>query len=128
MAFYSCSRVTFFCLAGIFFLFVLFFDVWQKKWKRFVLDFFIGFMQMPLWIILGIAILGIFPALIYSYFSGIWLLVGVLLWIAPHTTMTIKAIWRKDWFDMACSIAGILAIISLCIFIYFWDLAKMFSE
>ena len=33
-----------------------------------------------------------------------------------------KDLPEKKRFDMACSIAGILAIISFCVFIYFWNL------
>ena len=117
----SYLRVTFLCLTGIFFLFTLFFETWQKKWKRLALDIFVYFVQMPLWIILGIAILRVFPEWIYSYFSGIWLILGLFLWFIPHSIFTIKAIRRKDYFDLAYSITGILTIISFCVFIYFWD-------
>ena len=120
----SYLRVTFLCLTGIFFLFTLFFETWQKKWKRLALDIFVYFVQMPLWIILGIAILRVFPEWIYSYFSGIWLILGLFLWFIPHSIFTIKAIRRKDYFDLAYSITGILTIISFCVFIYFWDLTK----
>ena len=124
MALYSCLRVTFLCLSGIFFLFTLLFELWQKKWNRLCLDIFVCLIQVPLWIILGIAILRFFPDLIYSYFPGIWMITGAVLWITPHSIMTVKAIKRKDRLDMACSIAVILSIISFCIFIYFWDLTK----
>ena len=124
MALYSYLRVTFLCLAGIFFLFTLFFETWQKKWKRLALDIFVYFVQMPLWIILGIAILRVFPEWIYSYFSGIWLILGLFLWFIPHSIFTTKAIRRKDYFDLAYSLSGILTIISFCVFIYFWDLTK----
>ena len=124
MALCSCLRVTFLCIAGIFFLFAIFFEIWQKKWKRLILDIFVYFIQMPLWIILGIAVLRIFPDLIYSYFSGIWLFAGLLLWMTPHCIMTVKSIRRKDRLEMACSIAGISVIISFCFFMYFWDLTK----
>ena len=120
----SYLRVTFLCLTGIFFLFTLFFETWQKKWKRLALDIFVYFVQMPLWIILGIAILRVFPEWIYSYFSGIWQILGLFLWFIPHSIFTIKAIRRKDYFDLAYSLSGILTIISFCVFIYFWDLTK----
>ena len=124
MALYSYLRVTFLCLSGIFFLFTLLFELWQKKWKGLCLDIFVCLIQVPLWIILGIAILRFFPDLIYSYFPGIWMITGAVLWITPHCIMTAKAIHRKDRFDTVCSVAGILAIISFCVFIYFWDLTK----
>ena len=124
MALYSCLRVTFLCLSGIFFLFTLLFELWQKKWKRLCLDIFVCLIQVPLWIILGIAILRFFPDLIYSYFPGMWMITGAVLWITPHCIMTATAIRRKDRLDMACAIAGILSIISFCVFIYFWDLTK----
>ena len=124
MTLYSYLRVAFFCLAGIFFLLGLSGEIWQKKWKRLGIDIFVLIMQMPLWIILGIAILGIVPDLIYSYFSGIWLLAGILLWITPHGIMAVKAIRRKDLLDMACSASIILAIISFCVFIFFRDLTQ----
>ena len=124
MAFYSYLRVTFLCLSGIFFLFTLLFELWQKKWNRLCLDIFVCLIQVPLWIILGIAILRFFPDLIYSYFPGIWMIFGLLLWITPHCIMTATAIRRKDRFDITCSIAGLLSIISFCVFIYFWDLTK----
>ena len=117
-------RVTFLCLAGIFFLFTLFFEIWQKKWKRLALDIFVYLVQMPLWVILGVAILGIFPELIYSYFSGIWLIVGLLLWLVPHGILAVKAFRRKDWFDVLCAVFVILAIIFLCLFIHFGDMTK----
>ena len=125
MTFYSCLSVTFLCLAGIFFLFTLLFELWQKKWNRLCLDIFVYLIQMPLWIILGIAILIFFPDLIYSYFPGIWMITGAVLWMTPHCIITATAIRRKDRFDTVCSVAGILAIISFCVFIYFWDLTKM---
>ena len=124
MALYSNLRVTFLCLAGIFCLLPLFLDLYRRKWKRLALDIFVYFVQMPLWIILGIAILRVFPEWIYSYFSGIWLILGLFLWFIPHSIFTIKAIRRKDYFDLAYSITGILTIISFCVFIYFWDLTK----
>ena len=124
MALYSCLREIFLHLAGIFLLFTLCLDVWQKKWNRLCLDIFVCLIQMPLWIILGIAIFRFFPDLIYSYFPWIWIITGAVLWIAPHCIMTAKAIRRKDRFDTTCSIAGILSIISFCVFIYFWDLTK----
>ena len=117
MALFSSWRVIFFCLAGILFLLTLCFEIWQKKWKRLVLDIFVCFMQMPLWLILGFAVLSVFPGLIYSYFSGIWMLIGLLLWITPHSIITVKAIRRKDWFDMVCSLFIISAIIINCILI-----------
>ena len=117
MALYSYLRVTFLCLSGIFFLFTLLFELWQKKWKRLCLDIFVCLIQVPLWIILGIAILRFFPDLIYSYFPWIWIISGAVLWIAPHCIMTATAIRRKDRVDTTCSIAGISAIISFCIFI-----------
>ena len=120
-------RVTFLCLAGIFFLFTLFFEIWQKKWKRLALDIFVYLVQMPLWVILGVAILGIFPELIYSYFSGIWLIVGLLLWLVPHGILAVKAFRRKDYFDLAYSLSGILTIISFCVFIYVWNLTNNVS-
>ena len=120
----SYLRVTFLCLAGIFFLFTLFFEIWQKKWKRLALDIFVYLVQMPLWVILGVAILEIFPELIYSYFSGIWLIVGLLLWLVPHGILAVKAFRRKDWFDVLCAVFVILAIIFLCLFIHFWDMTK----
>ena len=126
MALYSYLRVTFLCLSGIFFLFTLLFELWQKKWKRLCLDISVCLIQMPLWIISGIAILKFFPDLIYSYFPGIWMITGAVLWITPPGIMAVKAIKRKDRFDTACSVAGILAIISFCVFIYFWDLTKIF--
>ena len=118
MTFYSCLSVTFLCLAGIFFLFTLVLEIGQKKWKRLCLDIFVCFIQIPLWIISGIAILRFFPDLIYSYFPGIWMITGAVLWMTPHCIMTATAIRRKDRFDMACSIAVILSIISFCIFIF----------
>ena len=124
MALFSSWRVIFFCLAGILFLLALCFEIWQKKWKRLVLDIFVCFMQMPLWLILGFAVLSVFPDLIYSYFSGIWLILGLFLWFIPHSIFTIKAIRRKDYFDLAYSLSGILTIISFCVFIYFLDLTK----
>ena len=124
MALYSCLRVTFLFLAVIFFLFTSVLGTWQKKWKRLCLDIFVCLIQMPLWIISGIAILRFFPDLIYSYFPGIWMITGAVLWITPHCILTAKAIHRKDRFDTVCSVAGILAIISFCVFIYFWDLTK----
>ena len=124
MALYSCLRVTFLFLAVIFFLFTSVLETWQKKWKRLALDIFVYFVQMPLWIILGIAVLRFFPDLIYSYFPGIWMITGAVLWITPHCIITATAIRRKDRFDTVCSVAGILAIISFCVFIYFWDLTK----
>ena len=127
MALYSCLRVTFLCLAGIFFLFTLLLEIWQKKWKRLALDIFVYLVQMPLWIILGIAILRVFPEWIYSYFSGIWLILGLLLWLVPHGIFTIKAIRRKDYFDLAYSLSGILTIISFCVFIYVWNLTNNVS-
>jgi hypothetical protein len=117
-------QVAFLHLAGIFLLLTLCLEIGLKKWKQLCLDIFVCFIQMPLWIISGIAILRFFPDLIYSYFSGIWMIAGVVLWITPHSIMTAKAIRRKDRLDMTCSIAGILSIISFCLFIYFWDLAK----
>lgn len=119
MALGSCLRITFFCLTGIFFLYTLLWEIWRKKWKRLALDIFVYFIQMPLWLGLGIAILSVSPDLIYSYFGAIWLLAGILLWIAPHSVMAIKSIRRKDWLDAAYSLAGVLAIISFCAFIYF---------
>ena len=124
MALYSYLRVTFLCLSGIFFLFTLLFELWQKKWNRLCLDIFVYLIQMPLWIILGIAILMFFPDLVYSYFPGIWMITGVVLWMTPHCIMTVTAIRRKDRIYTACSIAGLLSIISFCVFIYFWDLTK----
>ena len=124
MALYSYLRVTFLCLSGIFFLFTLLFELWQKKWNRLCLDIFVCLIQVPLWIILGIAILRFFPDLIYSYFPGIWMITGTVLWMTPHCIITATAIRRKDRFDTVCSVAGILAIISFCVFIYFWDLTK----
>ena len=119
MALYSYLRVTFLCLSGIFFLLTLLFEMWQKKWKRLCLDIFVCLIQMPLWIISGIAILRFFPDLIYSYFPGIWMITGAVLWITPHCIMTAKAIHRKDRVDTTCSIAGISAIISfLCFYIF----------
>ena len=115
MALYSYLRVTFLCLAGIFFLLTLFLATWQKKWKRLGFDIFVCLIQMPLWIILGIAILRFFPDLSYSYFPGIWMITGAVLWITPHCIMTAKAIHRKDRFDTVCSVAGILAIISFTV-------------
>ena len=117
-------REIFIYLAGIFCLLTLFFDLYLGKWKRFALDIFVCFIQMPLWIILGIAVLRVCPELIYSYFSGIWLILGLFLWFIPHSIFTIKAIRRKDYFDLAYSLSGILTIISFCVFIYFWDLTK----
>ena len=111
MALYGCLRITFLCLAGIFFLLTLFLATWQKKWKRLCLDIFVCLIQMPLWIISGIAILRFFPDLIYSYFSGIWMITGAVLWMTPHCIMTATAIRRKDRLDIACSIAGLLSII-----------------
>ena len=99
-------------------------NIYRKKWKRLILDIFVCFIQMPLWGILGVAIVGIFPSLIYSYFPGIWLILGLFLWFIPHSIFTIKAIRRKDYFDLAYSLSGILTIISFCVFIYFWDLTK----
>ena len=99
-------------------------NIYRKKWKRLILDIFVCLIQVPLWIILGIAILRFFPDLIYSYFPGIWMITGAVLWITPHCIMTVKAIHRKDRFDTVCSVAGILAIISFCVFIYFWDLTQ----
>ena len=99
-------------------------NIYRGKWKRLALDIFVYFVQMPLWIILGIAILRVFPEWIYSYFSGIWLIFGLFLWFIPHSIFTIKAIRRKDYFDQAYSLSGILTIISFCVFIYFWDLTK----
>ena len=122
MALYSCLRITFLCLAGIFFLFTLLFEIWQKKWKRGCFDIFVYLIQMPLRIILGITVLKVLPDLSYSYFSGIWLFSELLLWIISHSMMEEKTFRRKKRFDMACSIAGILAIISFCVFIYFWNL------
>ena len=124
MALYSYLRVTFLCLSGIFFLFTLLFELWQKKWERLCLHIFVCLIQMPLWIISGIAILRFFPDLIYSYFPGIWMITGAVLWMTPHCIMTATAIRRKDRFDITCSIAGISAIISFCVFIYFCDLTK----
>ena len=124
MAIFSYLRVIFLCLSGIFFLFTLVLETWQKKWKRLCLDIFVCLIQVPLWIILGIAILRFFPDLIHSYFPGIWMIAGAVLWITPHCIMTATAIRRKDRFDITCSIAGISAIISFCVFIYFWDLTK----
>ena len=120
----SYLRVTFLCLTGIFFLFTLFFETWQKKWKRFALDIFVCFIQMPLWIISGVVILEIFPGLIYSYFSGIWLSIGSLLWFVPHGILAVKAFRRKDWFDVLCAVSVILAIIFFCLFIHFGDMTK----
>ena len=102
-------------------------NIYRGKWKRLALDIFVYFVQMPLWIILGIAVLRIFPEWIYSYFSGIWLIFGLFLWFIPHSIFTIKAIRRKDYFDQAYSLSGILTIISFCVFIYFWDLTKNVS-
>ena len=99
-------------------------NVYRDKWKCFALDIGVCFIYMPLWLIPGIAILRFFPDLIYSYFPGIWMITGAVLWITPHSIMTVKAIKRKDRLDMACSIAVILAIIFFCVFIYFWDLTK----
>jgi hypothetical protein len=45
---------------------------------------------MPLWIILDIAVLKVLPDLIDSYFSGIWMISGTLLWITPHSIMTVN--------------------------------------
>ena len=115
MTFYCCLREIFLHLAGIFLLFTLCLDVWQKKWKRLCFDIFVCVMPMPLWIILGIAILRFFPDLIYSYFSGIWMVAGVVLWISPHSIMTVKAIKIKDRLDIAHSIAVLLAIILFCV-------------
>ena len=72
---------------------------------------------MPLWIILGIAVLRVLPELIYSYFSGIWLILGLFLWLMPHSISAAKAIRRKDWLDMTCAFFAILSIISFCIYI-----------
>ena len=69
MALYGCLRITFLCLAGIFFLLTLFLATWQKKWKRLGFDIFVCLIQMPLWIILGIAILRFFPDLSLFVFS-----------------------------------------------------------
>ena len=91
-------------------------NIYRKKWKRLILDIFVCFIQMPLWVILGVAILGIFPGLIYSYFSGIWLISGVLLWVAPHSVITAKAIRQKAWLDAVHSAGVILAIIAFGIF------------
>ena len=124
MALYSYLRVTFLCLSGIFFLFTLLFELWQKKWNRLCLDIFVCLIQMPLWIISGIAILRFFPGLIYSYFSGIWLSVGLLLWLVPHGILAVKAFHRKDWFDVLCAVSVILAIIFFCLFIHLGDMTK----
>ena len=109
-------REIFIYIAGIFCLLTLFFDLYRGKWKRFALDIFVCFIQMPLWIILGIAVLRVYPELIYSYFSGIWLISGVLLWVAPHSVITAKAIRQKAWLDAAHSAGVILAIIAFGIF------------
>ena len=124
MALCSNLRVTFFCLAGICCLLPLFFDLYRRKGKRFALDIFVCFIQMPLWFILGFAILGIFPGLIYSYFSGIWLSVGLSLWLVPHGILAVKAFHRKDWFDVLCAVSVILAIIFFCLFIHLGDMTK----
>ena len=124
MALCSNLRVTFFFLAGIFCLFPLFFDLCRRKGKRFALDIFVCFIQMPLWFILGVAILGIFPGLIYSYFSGIWLSVGLLLWLVPHGILAVKAFHRKDWGNVLCAVSVMLAIIFFCLSIHFWDMTK----
>ena len=99
-------------------------NIYRGKWNRLCLDIFVCLIQMPLWIISGIAILRFFPDLIYSYFPGIWMITGAVLWMTPHCIITATAIRRKDRFDTVCSVAGILAIISFCVFIYFWDLTK----
>ena len=105
------------CLAVIFFLFALDFEIRQKKWKRFILDIFVCLIQMPLWIIVGLAVLRFFPELIYSYFSGIWLAAGVVLWIAPHSFLIFMAIRKKAWLDLVAPINVILAIASWTLFI-----------
>ena len=117
MALCSNLRVTFFCIAGTFFLLVLSLEIWQKKWKRLVLDIFVYFIQMPLWLISGIAVLKVFPELIYSYFSGMWLIFGIFLWLIPHSISAVKAIRRKNYFDMAYAFSAILSIIFFCIYI-----------
>ena len=100
-------------------------NIYRGKWKRFALDIWVCFVHLPLWIILGLAVIrGIFPDLIYSYFSGIWLIVGLLLWLVPHGILAVKAFRRKDWFDVLCAVSVILAIIFLCLFIHFWDMTK----
>ena len=124
MDIHSYLRITFFCLAGIFFLFTLFFEIWQKKWKWLGIDIFVYFIQMPLWLILGFALLGIFPGLIYSYFSGIWLCVGLFLWFVPHGILAVKALRQKDWFNVLCAVSVILAIIFFCLFIHLGDMTK----
>ena len=121
---YDSLRVISFCLAVFFSVFVIFFDAWQKKWKRLILDIFVFFVQMPFWIMIWAVIVRIFPGLIYSYFSGIWLLIGLLLWITPHSIMSIRAIYRKRWMDALCSIAGASAIGCFAAFVFFWDMAK----
>ncbi len=117
MALCSCLRITFLCLSGIFLLSTFFLEIWQKKWKRLGIDIFVCLIQMPLWIIPGVVILRVFPGLIYSYFSGIWLILGLFLWLAPHSILAVKAIRKKDRFDTVCSIAGLSAIISFCVYI-----------
>ena len=42
---------------------------------------------------------------------------SVVLLMTPHCIMTATAIRRKDRLDMDCAIAGLLSIISFCIFI-----------
>ena len=103
-------------------------NIYRGKWKRFALDIWVCFVHLPLWIILGLAVIrGIFPDLIYSYFPGIWLILGLFLWFIPHSIFTIKAIRRKDYFDLAYSLSGILTIISFCVFIYVWNLTNNVS-
>ena len=86
MALYSCLRVTFLCLAGIFFLFTLLFEIWQKKWKRVCFDIFVYLIQMPcgllsasrfwkfyrIWVILISAEYGCFPNFCCESFHTVW--------------------------------------------------------
>ena len=45
-------------------------NIYQKKWKRLILDIFVCFIQMPLWVILGVAYFGNFSGLDLLLFPG----------------------------------------------------------